>query len=112
MNTIVSIDVVSDVVWFPVPARQQIIYLGNGGVLWTGTSRSTNIYVEWKYRSAPAATNQIEHMAITSDSILEPHSAASYHIWRVRYWSIVIPLTLLSAWLLVSKGRSSNELSA
>ena len=29
-------------------------------------------------------------------------------IWRVPYWSIVIPLTLTSAWLLLSKPRANK----
>jgi hypothetical protein len=31
--------------------------------------------------------------------------------WRVPYWSIVIPLTLLSAWLLLSNPRTVNPKS-
>ena len=31
------------------------------------------------------------------------------HVWTVHYWSIVIPLTLLSAWLLLSTTRAKKE---
>lgn len=33
----------------------------------------------------------------------------SAFIWRIPYWSITLPLTLISAWLLLSKPRSAKQ---
>ena len=38
-------------------------------------------------------------------STIDPPDRGNLAIWIIPYWSIVIPLTLLSAWLLLSKQR-------
>ena len=37
-----------------------------------------------------------------------PSDTLAFRVWMVPYWSIVLPLTLLSAWLLLTKSRSST----
>ena len=32
-----------------------------------------------------------------------------YALWQLPYWSVTIPLTLISVWLLLSKSRSSTQ---
>jgi hypothetical protein len=39
-------------------------------------------------------------------------SAQETPIWTIPYWSIVIPLTLLSAWLLLSNPKRSKSITA
>ena len=40
---------------------------------------------------------------------LVPKIGFSSTIWQVPYWSIVIPLTAITAFLLISKPRRSNQ---
>ncbi len=35
--------------------------------------------------------------------------AVQVTIWRLSYWSLIIPLTLISLWLLISKPRKSTQ---
>ena len=41
--------------------------------------------------------------------VSESSGLRGIRIWSIPYWSIVIPLTLLSAWLLCSKPRASAK---
>jgi hypothetical protein len=46
------------------------------------------------------------------ESKLDPHAGFRSRLFAVPYWSVVIPLTLLSAWLLLSKPRRPKVESA
>jgi hypothetical protein len=72
----------------------------------------------WKYHSEPRDTmspedrfrqneNPIifEWCGFCSALFKSTKSPRRFQIWLIPYWSIVIPLTLLSAWLLISKPR-------
>jgi hypothetical protein len=60
----------------------------------------------WKH-----CTNEWRHGWGGFDFGAGTHKRWNCHIerWAIPYWSIVIPLTLLSAWLLLSKPRHSNQ---
>lgn len=56
----------------------------------------TDSEMNWSLRLAGFATGEC-----SQDKRFEFH----YKTWRVPYWSIILPLTALSAWLLLSKRR-------
>jgi hypothetical protein len=44
-----------------------------------------------------------------AESTINPPDYGNLRIWIIPYWSIVIPMTLLSAWLLLSKVRKPEK---
>jgi hypothetical protein len=45
-----------------------------------------------------------------TDKVAAGNSSHAHFFWTIRYWSIVIPLTIISLWLLLSQPRSSNQM--
>jgi hypothetical protein len=56
---------------------------------------------EWKHRYCGFAIGEFKQKFSLS--------AVHLTIWKLSYWSVVIPLTLLSAFLLLKKPRTSNQ---
>jgi len=56
---------------------------------------------EWKHRLFGFEIGEYQQ-----EEALE---AVRVTIWKIQYWSITIPLTLISLWLLVSKPRKSTQ---
>ena len=58
------------------------------------------LVVEWRWHSCGFEAGEFHDLEM-------PIWRMSW--WNTPYWSLVIPLTLLSAWLLLSNSRSSNQ---
>ena len=44
-----------------------------------------------------------------SSKTMQPQGRRTYSFWCVPYWSIVLPMTLLSAWLIIMKPKKTKE---
>jgi hypothetical protein len=107
---------------FSVLTKQDILCLFNSESSELTWSTWTNVSSFPMFDSGPAsprdlvqtyarATYRCRFCGLKScDNDTEPYDsrAVIFHAWTIPYWSVVIPLTLLSAWLLLSKVKTSS----
>lgn len=56
--------------------------------------------IEWKWRACGFGKGEVQIIA---------RGGGTNVLWIVPYWLVVTPITMLSAWSLLSKPRSSNR---
>ena len=70
-------------------------------------SQSRRPFLKWEsddFSEEPWAYNN----KFSDRQIVTKFFPGNLTMWAVPYWSIVVPLTLLAAWLLLSKPRNAN----
>ena len=103
--------VVRDVVTFTRSDRLHMIVSSHSHASWWAMA---NVYsqMEWnRYSIPPTERGRNSHLAhfrlmeSTIASVMLQSRPPQGAIWTVPYWSLVLPLTLLSAWLILGKTR-------
>jgi hypothetical protein len=91
---------------FAVGGRQFMVQAGTGYVRWSGWSSRTAepLISAWQ----TLTLNEDHERALIVRQLAIDGSEDSVS-WLIPYWSLVLPLTLLSAWLLLSKSRAANS---
>ena len=94
---------ISDVVRLDLGRRQHRLFTHEDRIHWVSYES------QWKYWSLPIewATSEPYDLLIFF-TLTEYAPAKDCLAWEIPYWSLVIPLPLLSAWLLVSKPRPNK----
>ena len=86
---------VSDAIAFPFNGRQNLFLSGEGSVMWNA------------YDSAPWSRQYVMEFGgdLGYSPFMEPTAVFNDKTWMIPYWYFAIPLTLLSAYLLLWRSR-------
>lgn len=105
--------------WVRSLGEGDIIFVRDGVILTSTSGRLTisdNVQIKFT-RSSPGISIRGASQTLFSSSSNVRLSATNNSTtllrangWTIHYWSIVIPLTLLSAWLLLSKPKQRKSL--
>ena len=93
---------IGDAIMFPVGRRQNAIVALNGTVHWWAV---TNGPADWGFDSSDRPVDELTDEIHELQIQLEPFQ---FRDWCVSYWSITVPLTLLSAYLILWKPRKPS----
>ncbi|WP_029247179.1 hypothetical protein [Schlesneria paludicola] len=105
-----SLSVIDEVAIYTT-GREHAFGSAFGYFAWQSTdAHTTNTKRFWDWNAQPTIGS-----GLTSESLVKQFESSltsleSLHPqqWMLSYWLLVIPLTLLSAWLLLSKSRPAN----
>jgi hypothetical protein len=89
---------------FPIGSRQYCVFSMASAIGWSGLDHSNGGVLEWE--SEPIAHSEVDSelsalLLNAQMDFLDQRLA----IWLVSYWLLVLPLTLLSAYLILWKPR-------
>ena len=91
----------TDSIAFPIQKRQFIVSTYQGVVFWAGLDDSS---FEWSCEFSSPPDEPL--FAVRDDQLLPAvESINGMDVWTVPYWSVTIPLTLISAYLILWKPR-------
>lgn len=94
----------TDSIAFPIQTRQYIVSTYQGVVFWAGLEAG---FVEWSCEFSKPPDEPL--FAVRDDQLLPTfESTDGMEVWTVPYWSVTIPLTFLSAYLLLWKPRKRS----
>ena len=94
-----SYTVVGEAVWFGIGTRQQMMVSLAGRISWKSYPVSGEAV--WAVRSYGKSDPMLSEIWLDL-------KWSSLSGWSVPYWSLVLPLTLLSAWLILIKPRKAK----
>ena len=96
-----------DVIVFAHGDRQHSVLAAGGRIYWFATIKMDDS-VEWEIASTDGPlANVLLGLEMTRET-LKPHPELQFREWLIPYWSLVLPLTLLSAWLIFAKPQNAK----
>jgi hypothetical protein len=95
---------------FPVLGRQNLCSTSAGRVTWWSIPITDPTEVEWRHGSAMAGTHgAIGFYLMTSTDGMDSDQRAQLRLWTAPHSFLVVPLTLLSAYLILWKPRPKER---
>lgn len=94
---------ISDFISFPIGARQNMLFSMDGEIHWMGL---TNGGRRWRFESFNSSP------VVSVDDVVDLYTGYKKHApkdWYVPYWSLAIPSTLLSTYLILWKPQRAEE---
>ena len=88
------------------PARQDIIASLRGQFIWTTRNVESNSEWTWRIKSLPIFSSKIGFPSVEELIVMRLYKTSND--WAVDYWTVVLPLTLLSALLLLWPQRKRS----
>ena len=96
-----------DFIVFAHGDRQHSVAVAGGQIYWLATIKMDDS-VGWEIDSTDGPLANVLLGREMTRAMLNQHPELQFREWIIPYWSLVLPLTLLSVWLILARPRKAK----